>query len=232
MDDVSGVLAAPGQSTMGQSLQAGAGSTASLPVEASSSRLEPPRSPQVGRSASDCAISIMSTSSNEDAPAPPAPATGEAASTSATTQATTPGLSAYSELDVLLARLEFPAESAPAGGDYDDLLMVSELLGTARSPGCTPAELEQLAVGKVELERRRIDKNGKTKSKMSIVGVRCVDCAICMGRFKEGESATVFPRCLHPFHAECAVRWLRDRRNCPTCREEVFERAEEPLVAV
>ena len=35
-----------------------------------------------------------------------------------------------------------------------------------------------------------------------------LQCAICMEEFKENESAKCLP-CLHHFHEECILRWLR-----------------------
>lgn len=58
------------------------------------------------------------------------------------------------------------------------MTVLSEVLGPARAIGSSAAELEDLAVARVELERRRIDKHGKVKQKLSVVGVRCVDCAV------------------------------------------------------
>ena len=181
------------------------------------------------------AASVFSTSSDEEA-ATPNPAAAASTSTLAppttSAPAPSPGLSAYSELDLLLARLEFPTEADQQGGNYDDLLLVGELLGNAKQPGCSPAELGDLNVAKVELLSRRVDKQGRIKSKMSVTGVRCIDCGICLGRFKVGESAVVLPKCLHVFHDHCVTQWLTRARTCATCREEVFDVPEEPLVAV
>lgn len=56
---------------------------------------------------------------------------------------------------------------------------MSDVLGQAVPSGATPAELaETLTVARVECERRRVTKSGKVKSKLSVVGVRCVDCAV------------------------------------------------------
>jgi hypothetical protein len=60
-----------------------------------------------------------------------------------------------------------------------DLLLLSDVLGTALPVGASPLELsEHLTVAPVECERRRVTKSGKVKSKLSCVGVRCVDCAV------------------------------------------------------
>ena len=61
-----------------------------------------------------------------------------------------------------------------------DLNTLSDILGPVKPPGATPDELEQLPLARVECDRRRIDKNGKVKLKLSIVGVRCVDCNVSL----------------------------------------------------
>ncbi|KAL8292647.1 hypothetical protein RQP46_001259 [Phenoliferia psychrophenolica] len=127
----------------------------------------------------------------------------------------------YTDLDLLLARLE---EAEGTGTNYDDLLLVGEMLGQVQSAGCTTDEIEQLPFAPVELVRRRVDKQGRVKQKLAVVGVRCIDCNVCLARFREGDLAVALPKCLHCFHAACIQSWLRRNRNCPICREEVVER--------
>lgn len=127
----------------------------------------------------------------------------------------------YTDLDLLLARLE-----VQGGENYDDLLLVGEMLGPASpsSVGCTADEIDSLPVAPVELVRRRVDKQGRVKQKLSVVGVRCIDCAVCMSRFRVADLGVALPRCLHVFHASCIQKWMRGSRTCPVCREEVVER--------
>lgn len=161
-------------------------------------------------------VSSSLSSSSLENPGPPLPRRPP--------QATRPEeqLSAYTDLDLLLARLEGEAansdeetprvteEGATAGGggegedgrNYDvcsvllspalslncltptsmpvqDLLTLGEIMGNVAPAGASPEELaEHLTVARVELERRRIDKRGKVKTKLSVVGVRCVDCSV------------------------------------------------------
>lgn len=56
----------------------------------------------------------------------------------------------------------------------------------------TAEEIDSLPVGRVELERKRIDKNGKVKQKLSCVGINCNKCNICLIQFKEDELAGKF----------------------------------------
>ncbi|GAA5928418.1 hypothetical protein JCM10213_005730 [Rhodosporidiobolus nylandii] len=143
------------------------------------------------------------------------------------------GLSMYTELDLLLARLEgrqeerelrgegerAEGEGAEGGEEYDDLLLLSDVLGAAIPSGASATEMaEHLTVARVECERRRVTKSGKVKSKMSCVGVRCTDCAICLARFKVDQFAVVLP----DFHRDCVTSWFRLSRVCPVCRKEVF----------
>lgn len=52
-------------------------------------------------------------------------------------------------------------------------------MGNVAPAGASAEEIaEHLTVARVELERRRIDKRGKVKTKLSVVGVRCVDCSV------------------------------------------------------
>ncbi|GAA6007710.1 hypothetical protein JCM10207_004849 [Rhodosporidiobolus poonsookiae] len=174
-------------------------------------------------------------------PSTPAAAT---APTPASDDPLEPAFSAYTDLDLLLARLEAREEERERGrtGDgegaeserqargeggeggesYDDLLLLSDVLGTALPAGASPAELSDLTVARVECERRRVTKSGKVKSKMSVVGVRCTDCAICLARFKVDQFAVVLPECLHIFHDHCIRSWFRLSRVCPVCRKEAF----------
>ncbi|GAA5982161.1 hypothetical protein JCM10908_004763 [Rhodotorula pacifica] len=188
--------------------------------------------------------SEASSSSSVARPSVPAPAAAAAA------PPLSPGLSMYTDLDLLLARLESQENGGSddgAGGpnatsgdgtasnggqNYDDLLLLSDVLGQAVPSGATPAELaETLTVARVECERRRVTKSGKVKSKLSVVGVRCVDCAICLARFKVDQFAVVLPDCLHIFHEHCIRSWFRLSRVCPVCRDEVFKPRSAPATA-
>lgn len=73
-------------------------------------------------------------------------------------------------------------------------------------------------IGVVEIERRRVLKDGRTKLKISLLGVVVEKCGICLSQFKEGETAALGPDCQHSFHERCLRRWLAVNRNCPLCR--------------
>lgn len=42
-------------------------------------------------------------------------------------------------------------------------------------------------------------------------------CPVCTSDFMLNEPAVLLP-CLHVFHEECVVLWLREKHNCPVCR--------------
>lgn len=52
-------------------------------------------------------------------------------------------------------------------------------------------------VGKIEVERKRVTKDGRTKLKLALLGVRVDKCGICLSQFKEDESAALGPTCQH-----------------------------------
>jgi len=94
------------------------------------------------------------------------------------------------------------ADEAPADGtNYEDLHLLAEFLGPAKSTGATAEEVEALSVGVIEVLRKRIvgkRANGKDKIKVSLqlMGVKVERCGVCLLQFKEGNLACLFP-CLH-----------------------------------
>ncbi|GAA5940019.1 uncharacterized protein JCM15063_001678 [Sporobolomyces koalae] len=189
--------------------------------------------PDSGRPVLHARMSSSSSSSSVENPGPPLPRRPPRA------QPVRPEdqLSAYTDLDLLLARLERetngdvagqsqnedPGQARADGTNYDDLLTLGEIMGNVAPAGASPEEIaEHLTVARVELERRRVDKRGKVKTKLSVVGVRCVDCSICMSRFRVDDFAVVLSNCLHIFHETCIRSWFRRSRQCPVCRADVF----------
>ncbi|KAK0570294.1 hypothetical protein OC861_000037 [Tilletia horrida] len=119
------------------------------------------------------------------------------------------------DLDLLVSELE------RNGDHYEDLNAISEFLGPAKSTKPTAAELAALSIAKVELDRRRVDRAGKVKQKLSVVGVRVDRCGICLNQFKEGEECCIYP-CWHIFHNKpCATQVLLNSRLCPMCRKDI-----------
>ena len=50
------------------------------------------------------------------------------------------------------------------------------------------------------------------------------DCVVCREAFQPGQSVTRLP-CLHAYHTDCIVPWLRTSTKCPMCRSDVIEGA-------
>ncbi|KAJ3676120.1 hypothetical protein LUZ60_003532 [Juncus effusus] len=55
-------------------------------------------------------------------------------------------------------------------------------------------------------------------------GTEKVECAVCLGEFKDGEKIRVLPKCNHRFHVECVDKWFKTNANCPLCRAPVESR--------
>lgn len=51
-------------------------------------------------------------------------------------------------------------------------------------------------MGSVEVLRRRVTKEGKTKLKLALLGTVVDRCGICLSQFKEGATAGLLP-CMH-----------------------------------
>ena len=58
------------------------------------------------------------------------------------------------------------------------MLALGEVLGPARSTAATDADFDVLPLAPVELQRRRVDRNGKVKIRLSLAGVRVSKCAV------------------------------------------------------
>ncbi|XP_050129858.1 RING-H2 finger protein ATL16-like [Malus sylvestris] len=46
----------------------------------------------------------------------------------------------------------------------------------------------------------------------------CVECAVCLSVFEDGEEIRKLPTCKHSFHAPCIDMWLNSHSDCPLCR--------------
>ena len=55
-------------------------------------------------------------------------------------------------------------------------------------------------------------------------------CAICLDEIKNSTgNATRLPRCMHTFHEECILPWLRDcHGTCPVCRTPIVDPPAQP----
>lgn len=97
------------------------------------------------------------------------------------------------DLDVLVSQLDNPSTQ------YEQAVALSEFLGQA-SPTAqlSREELQNIPVGRVEVESRRVSRSGKVKQKLSVVGVRVDRCGICLVQFRADQMACIFP-CVHMY---------------------------------
>ncbi|KZT69741.1 hypothetical protein DAEQUDRAFT_726410 [Daedalea quercina L-15889] len=139
----------------------------------------------------------------------------------ATNSAPRPEWSNYTDLDVFVARLDVGGQPDD-GQNYEDLLRVSEFIGAAVAPSSltplTPPQDEQPLIGRIEVERRRVTKDGRVKLKLTLLGIVVDKCGICLSQFRDEELAVLAPVCQHSFHEKCLRRWLAMKRTCPICR--------------
>ena len=49
---------------------------------------------------------------------------------------------------------------------------------------------------------------------------RDMSCVVCHCPFSKGDTCIRMP-CLHIFHEQCILPWLKIRNSCPTCRHEL-----------
>lgn len=93
---------------------------------------------------------------------------------------------------------------------YEDMLLLSSLIGPAKSPVATKDEIESAgglhvlsvnsSAADIYLEER---------------------CVICLNNYEIGEECRKLSKCKHFFHKACIDEWLMTGRNtCPTCRAE------------
>jgi len=122
------------------------------------------------------------------------------------------------ELDVMVSRLSLDATAE--GGNYDTMLLLEEVLGPGKPVNPNTA-LDHLSIGNVEVERRRVTRDGRTKLKLSLLGVPVERCSICFSQFRADQSAAVLPNCTHCFHEKCIVGWVKRNATCPVCRAGV-----------
>lgn len=80
---------------------------------------------------------------------------------------------------------------------------MSEFVGPARPDNNAATGLHQRPpgnpsfLGRIEIERRRVTKDGRVKLKLLLLGVVVDRCGICLSQFKERELAGLGPSCQH-----------------------------------
>ena len=101
---------------------------------------------------------------------------------------------------------------------YQGFSHITSFLGPAKNPAASPAAIATLLPGLVQVDSRRQNAAGKTKLKLSLLGVRVTKCPICLSQFKDKDLGVVLPNCTHVAHEVCAIRWFRENGKCFVCR--------------
>lgn len=81
---------------------------------------------------------------------------------------------------------------------YEELLAVSEIIGEAKHPGLSLAEVEAIPFHRAKADEIQ-------------------ECAVCLSFIDLGQYVIDLP-CDHKFHSECIRKWLQSRATCPICR--------------
>ncbi|GAA0169464.1 hypothetical protein LIER_23948 [Lithospermum erythrorhizon] len=50
---------------------------------------------------------------------------------------------------------------------------------------------------------------------------KCYVCSVCLNSFQDDETLRLLPKCNHAFHVQCIDTWLKEHKNCPTCRADI-----------
>jgi hypothetical protein len=152
--------------------------------------------------------------------------------------------------DDLLFNLLYFGDAAAGGGT--DLSTLGSTLNTAmeetlaaHSAGNTPYKLRPAEEGvlgqlanhyEVELTHKHLSKHGILELTLPAHGshdsnsgaerITCCDeieCQVCKDIMEEGQVVIPLPVCMHVFHKDCLMRWLRLQSWCPVCRSKIDE---------
>jgi hypothetical protein len=135
----------------------------------------------------------------------------------------------YTDLDLAAARLEGTSDEFEvshlgstrylANRSSQGIREITSFVSENAKHGATPSELSNLFIAPVEVESRRTTKEGKTKLKLSALGVRVLKCSVCLNQFRSGDIMAMMPKCGHVGHQKCVVEWLKRDARCMVCRE-------------
>ncbi|KAJ3336176.1 RING finger protein 44 [Gonapodya sp. JEL0774] len=107
---------------------------------------------------------------------------------------------------------------------YEEMLALAERIGPAVPRGATAEQLASLPTtkytppSKPSTSLSTSEGLGSSSSSSTITDPSYSKCSICMEDFTAGAELVVLPRCLHRFHSECVVTWLKTNATCPICR--------------
>ncbi len=74
-------------------------------------------------------------------------------------------------------------------------------------------EMNERDAGLFQEKLEKLDRNDSLKNVM-----REKTCPICCIDFEVGEKVVDVSSCLHTFHEQCIVDWLKKNITCPMCR--------------
>ncbi|XP_024262331.1 E3 ubiquitin-protein ligase RNF115 isoform X1 [Oncorhynchus tshawytscha] len=116
-----------------------------------------------------------------------------------------------------------PGDYAWGQGGLD--AVITELLGQFESTGPPPAEKEMISsLPTVNISQEQTggfqpSRNTKPTASMGEEDTR-LECPVCREEYTVGESVKQLP-CLHYFHSDCIVPWLKLHDTCPVCRKSL-----------
>ncbi|KAF9110731.1 hypothetical protein BGX27_005963 [Mortierella sp. AM989] len=111
-----------------------------------------------------------------------------------------------------LSSLMAAGADGEGGSNYDDLWMLSNLIGPAR-----PTTTTQEAIDNAGFVVGRFEHSAQGMRNIATLGDG-TKCLVCMSDYEEGENMRAL-KCKHGFHLECIDKWLTTGSNkCPVCR--------------
>ena len=109
---------------------------------------------------------------------------------------------------------------------YEELTVLGEVAGTVAA-GLTEKQLNALnRIQYKEFTRENNHNNPYVESMrrsmrvMSNNMVCCCSCVVCQLEFEAEDTVIVLP-CKHVYHPECIVEWLKQKKKCPHCGQEM-----------
>ncbi|XP_031106089.1 RING-H2 finger protein ATL56-like [Ipomoea triloba] len=82
-------------------------------------------------------------------------------------------------------------------------------MNNRRSSSMSQEDIKKLPCFEYKLEEEEDDDEERVSGTI---------CAVCLEKFKSGDTCRVLPKCKHCFHAQCIEPWLITAAVCPICR--------------
>ena len=106
--------------------------------------------------------------------------------------------------------------------DYDQLLQLDRnVVKRGSGIGVISAlpRFKYTGKGPIDLSE---DSPGKEKSAVSSEDSDNHKCVICLCEYEDGDQVIVTP-CVHKFHEDCLVPWLKSNTQCPICKYRISD---------